>query len=269
MKNEAITIPFHIIGHIRSKHEYPWQLPRQGVLARNHEAVIELNADIVPADSLRELNGFDRLWVVFVFHKAESSRAVVTPPGIGRKSIGVFATRSPHRVNPIGLSCVRLHKVDGHHMYISESDMMDGSPILDIKPYISYADSFETAAPGWTSQRELNTWSVDISDSCKDRLQWILEYAGLDLTSAIYAQLSDDPFNSRRKRVALIQEDAGIWQLSCRTWRILFSPNAESGTLCIESVRSGYGSHELQDEEDKYHDKHIHRQFNDAFASDR
>ncbi len=265
MGKEADSISFHVIGHVRSNHAYPWQLPRQAVLAKAHTARIEFDTRIVGRDALKDLEGFDRVWIVFVFHKAGASKQLVSPPGIGRKHIGVFATRSPHRLNPIGISCVKLVSIGDTFIDIEESDMMDGSPVLDIKPYMPYADSFTDASVGWTHERELETWTISIAETAQVQLRWILENIGLDLTSAIHAQLSDDPFNSRRKRVERIEQGRNVWILACRTWRISFEAREDQQSIVVLSVKSGYTSEELAATEDKHSDKLYHREFTTLF----
>lgn len=111
------------------------------------EARIEFLAD-VPAAAFRDLAGFERIWLVFVFHRSEGWRAEVRPPRGGRKR-SVLATRSPHRPNAIGLSAVELLGIDAHALRVRGMDLLDGTPILDVKPYVPYADAFPSARAGW------------------------------------------------------------------------------------------------------------------------
>lgn len=101
-----------------------------------------------PPAAYRDLAGFERIWLVFVFDRSEGWKAEVRPPrGGGKRS--VLATRSPHRPNPIGLSAVELVAVEPDGLRVRGLDLLDGTPILDIKPYVPYADAFPTAAAGW------------------------------------------------------------------------------------------------------------------------
>ena len=98
-----------------------------------------------PTAAFRDLAGFERLWLVFVFHRSQGWKAEVRPPrGGGKRS--VLATRSPHRPNAIGLSAVELVAVDGRALQVRGIDLLDGTPILDIKPYVPYADAFPHVA---------------------------------------------------------------------------------------------------------------------------
>jgi len=99
------------------------------------------------AAGLRDLKGFDRIWLIFWMHRARRGRLIVRPP-IGDSERGVFATRSPMRPNPIGLSCVRLMKVEGNLLHVSDVDILDGTPLLDIKPY-QPSDRYTRVRFGW------------------------------------------------------------------------------------------------------------------------
>lgn len=122
--------------------------PRAPVLA-----TIEF-AEWVPPESLQDLEGFDRVWLIYHLHRSEGWRARVKPPRGPRRARGLFATRSPHRPNPIGLSCVRLVSVDGpgRRVVVADVDLLDGTPILDLKPYVPYADAFPDARAGWVDE---------------------------------------------------------------------------------------------------------------------
>ncbi|MBM3208575.1 MAG: tRNA (N6-threonylcarbamoyladenosine(37)-N6)-methyltransferase TrmO, partial [Chlamydiae bacterium] len=98
--------------------------------------------------ALEGLSEFDRIWVVFSFDKSVGWNPKVRPPR-GKKKIGLFATRSPHRPSSIGMSCVQLKGVSGRFLDVQGADLLDNTPILDIKPYIPYCDSFPDAKAGW------------------------------------------------------------------------------------------------------------------------
>ena len=111
------------------------------------DAIIEFVADF-PEAALQDLVGFERIWVVFVFDRSEGWKALVKPPRGGPKR-GVLATRSPHRPNAIGLSAVELVAVEERCLRVCGVDLLDGTPILDIKPYVPYADAFPASCAGW------------------------------------------------------------------------------------------------------------------------
>jgi tRNA-Thr(GGU) m(6)t(6)A37 methyltransferase TsaA len=141
------------IGHIRSPYARRIDAPHQATVVEGtasgdvSEAFLDL-APEVPLEALRDLEGFQRIWVIFVFHKSEGWAPTVRPPR-GKVKRGVLATRSPHRPNAIGLSAVELVSVEGRTLRLRGVDFLDGTPVLDLKPYVPYADAFPDAKAGW------------------------------------------------------------------------------------------------------------------------
>jgi tRNA-Thr(GGU) m(6)t(6)A37 methyltransferase TsaA len=123
---------------------------REGVPA---DGTIEL-LEHVPVEALRGLEGFDYVWVIYVFHMNEGWSPLVRPPRGPRTKRGVLATRAPHRPNPIGLSAVQLVGVEGRSLRVRALDLLDGTPVLDLKPYVPYADAFPQARAGWVDEIE-------------------------------------------------------------------------------------------------------------------
>lgn len=113
-------------------------------------ATLEL-ADWLDEQVVHDLHGFERIWLIFAFHLSEGWKSMVKPPRGGPKR-GVLATRSPHRPNSIGLSAVELIKVEGRTLHLRGVDLLDGTPVLDIKPYVPYADAFPGAKAGWIDE---------------------------------------------------------------------------------------------------------------------
>ena len=112
------------------------------------EATLELDPAL-PETVLRDLEGFERIWLIFAFHLSEGWAPLVQPPRGPMAKRGVLATRSPHRPNPIGLSCVELVGIEGRTLHLRGVDLLDGTPVLDLKPYVPYADAFPGARAGW------------------------------------------------------------------------------------------------------------------------
>lgn len=132
------------IGVIKTVFAEKRAVPRQANIADTILSTIELSKDLYtnPEQSLETLEEFSHFWVIYHFHKNEShSKPKISPPRLDGKKVGVLATRSPHRPNPIGMSLVRLHKIEGSTIYFYGSDMVDETPVLDIKPYIPSYDS--------------------------------------------------------------------------------------------------------------------------------
>ena len=162
---------FSVIARIRSDFATKFGVPRQSGLVDARESTIVFEPEYRNADALRGLEGFSHIWLIWVFDKAvrDTWSPTVRPPRLGGNTrMGVFATRSPFRPNPIGLSCVRLAGIEetaeGTVLRIRGADLMDGTPILDIKPYIPYADCKPEALGGFASAPAGETLEVLIPE---------------------------------------------------------------------------------------------------------
>jgi tRNA-Thr(GGU) m(6)t(6)A37 methyltransferase TsaA len=144
---------FDPIGWVSSCFKEKFGIPRQPRMAPAARAVVTLRPWPDMRRALRGLEGFSHLWIVFLFHQITPGwKPVIRPPRLGGKNtVGVFATRSPHRPNPIGISAVELERVDFDllQVHVKGVDLLDRTPVLDIKPYLPYADSIPRAATGW------------------------------------------------------------------------------------------------------------------------
>jgi len=146
-----------IIAHVRTCYGEKFGVPRQSGLVEEAWGELVFEPEFRNKDAVRGLEGFSHVWLVFVFHQAmrNSWKPTVRPPRLGgNERVGVFASRSPFRPNPIGLSVVRLDQIDLDHpdgpvLKLRGVDLVDGTPILDIKPYIPYADALPNASAGF------------------------------------------------------------------------------------------------------------------------
>ena len=163
------------IAHFHSPFKSKFGVPKQAGLVAELEGEIVFEPEYRNADALRGIEGFDYLWLIWEFsanrHAAKSP--VVRPPVLGgNEKVGVFSTRSPFRPNNIGLSSVRLSHVEwessrGPVIHVKGADLMDGTPIYDIKPYVVYADCHPEARSGFVDERKWNKLQVEISDTVK------------------------------------------------------------------------------------------------------
>ena len=146
------------IGRIRTEFPEKFGIPRQSGLVEELRAVVEFEREFRAPEAFRGLEGFSHLWLLWHFTQSQGWSPTVRPPRLGgNQRVGVFATRSPFRPNPIGLSSVRLVEVDwrgadGPALVVAGADLMDGTPIYDVKPYLPYADSHPEAAGGFTDR---------------------------------------------------------------------------------------------------------------------
>jgi tRNA (adenine37-N6)-methyltransferase len=148
---------FEPIGILESCFKEKFGIPRQSGLVNSATAVLKLRDEDFLRTAVRGFEGFSHVWVIWVFHRhdARAWKPSIRPPRLGgARKVGVLASRSPHRPNPIGMSAVRLIRVDadapgGAELHLEGVDVLDGTPVLDVKPYLPYADSIPTASAGW------------------------------------------------------------------------------------------------------------------------
>lgn len=160
------------IAHFKSPLTSKFGIPRQSGVAESLEGTIVFEKEYRTADAIRGMEGFDYLWLIWGFSANRQGVGGVTvrPPRLGgNMHMGVFATRSPYRPNPLGLSSVRIKSIEwdtkeGPQIHVLGADLMDGTPIYDIKPYIAYADAHPNATGGFTDTTEWNTLEVVIPD---------------------------------------------------------------------------------------------------------
>ena len=140
------AIQMQPIGIIRSPYQEVKGMPIQGIFAGDAEGTVELKPQY--ADGLNDLEEFSHAILIYYFHRSGSEK-LVGKPFLENKEHGVFAIRSPHRPNHIGLSVVRIRSIEANRLHFSEVDILDGTPLLDIKPYVSHFDTREHVVCGW------------------------------------------------------------------------------------------------------------------------
>ena len=191
------------IAHIRTEFPEKFGVPRQSGLAGALRGTLVFTPEFRNPDALRGLEGFSHIWLIWGFsaNRHADWQPVVRPPRLGgNERMGVFATRSPFRPNPLGLSCVEIDSIeldtpDGLVIYVKGADLMDGTPIYDIKPYIKYADSRPHAICGYVDNLQERKLKVvlpqEISSAVKDRtvLESLVQTLSLDPRPSYH----DDP----------------------------------------------------------------------------
>lgn len=190
--NEEYTL--QVIARIKNNLPDKFGIPRQSGLVSTLRSQIIFEPRYRTRDALRGIEGYSHLWLIWGFseNKRTSWSATVRPPRLGgNKRIGVFATRSPFRPNPVGLSCVRLDKVEntkdhGTILHISGADLMNNTPIFDIKPYLPFTDSHPDASGGFT----IYTQNYHLDVQCDDTL---MQKIPLKDRNTVIELLSQDP----------------------------------------------------------------------------
>ncbi|NKB72036.1 MAG: tRNA (N6-threonylcarbamoyladenosine(37)-N6)-methyltransferase TrmO [Candidatus Latescibacteria bacterium] len=252
------------IGYIQCPQRYRFEAARQASIAPDNRAWIQLEPDPNLQQGLLGLDDFERIWVVYRLHLNQTWHPLVQPPQRRAGKLGVFATRSPHRPNSIGMSCVRLLTIDGNRLEVAQHDFLDGTPVLDIKPYLPYADAFPQASAGWVDQHPERVYTLHIPPAQQTKLTWIADRAGWDLVNFLQVQLRTDPTNIRRKRITPLPH---AFRIAFRTWRIDYQVDREAQRIDVAAVGSGYAPTDLAaDTPDRYQDKETHRQFIAAFG---
>jgi len=214
------------VARIRSDFPEKFGIPRQSGVVESLEAKIVFEPEFRVMDAVRGLEDFSHIWLIWEFSEAvrDTWSPTVRPPRLGGNvRMGVFATRSPFRPNPIGLSCVKLLKVEqdealGPVLTVAGADLMDGTPIYDIKPYIPYADCHPEAVGGFTTKVDMKPLTVDFPAE-------LLEKVPEEKRDALIGVLEQDP----RPRY---QKDPGrIYGLSFAGLEVKFSVEAQALTV--------------------------------------
>ena len=212
------------IGYLRNALATKVEAARQPKAAAGAPARIELLQGQNFEHALEDLASWELIWVIFWFHLNSGWRPKVLPPRstTGRK--GVFSTRSPHRPNPIGISVVRLDRVEGLNLYIRDTDMLDGTPVLDIKPYIAYTDAHPDAGTGWLQDAPpadpLHSYEVEFDALAADQAAWIEVHTGLPVRERIDSTLALGPEPHPYRRIRRLGDGM---QLAVKEWRVSFT----------------------------------------------
>ncbi len=191
-----------IIARIKTDFPTKFGIPRQSGLVENLKGKIVFEPEYRNPDALNGLEGFSHIWLLWGFSEnpeRSSFRATVRPPRLGEnRHLGVFATRSPFRPNGIGLSCVRIENIiktpnEGTVIEVRGADMVDGTPIYDIKPYIPYTDCISDASGGFTEETKWHTLTVVLKDNARNILPE-------DKEKSLIGILSEDPRPAYQKK---------------------------------------------------------------------
>ena len=226
-----------VIARIHSDFSGKFGIPRQSGLVEELESAVVFEPEYRREDALRGIEDFSHLWLIWGFHKAvrESWSPTVRPPRLGGNvRMGVFATRSPFRPNPIGLSCVRLERIEQHPqwgpvLWVAGADLMDGTPIYDVKPYLPYADCRPEAVGGFASQPKEASLRVE----CPLEL---LEPVEESRRAALLGVLAQDP------RPTYQHDPDRVYGLAFGGWEVKFT--VAEDVLTVREIAPGGGSPE-------------------------
>ena len=218
---------FSVIARMHSDFDQKFGIPRQSGLVEELESTIVFEPEFRNPDALRGLEGFSHLWIVWEFSKArrEGWSPTVRPPRLGgNQRLGVFATRSPFRPNPIGLSCVKLVGVEqteehGWVIRVAGADLLNGTPIYDIKPYLPYADCKPEAIGGFASAPKEATLTVHIPGEFVEKIP-------AEKLEAVRGVLAQDP------RPSYQDDPERVYGMGFGGMEIKFKVDGDNLTVC-------------------------------------
>ena len=224
--NDELTLK--VIARIETDLPEKFGIPRQSGLAPALKGIVRFTSEFANPDAVRGLEGYSRIWLLWGFSQAfgRDWSPTVRPPRLGGNArMGVFATRSPFRPNPLGLSCVQLDAVETGNgvllLRVSGVDLLDGTPIYDVKPYLPYADSWPEAAGGFTDEAGDFLLTVDVSPE-------LLAQIPEERREALLEVLSHDP------RPSYQRDPARVYGLRFGAWNVRFT--VEDRVLRVCSV---------------------------------
>ena len=227
MEEEHFT--FKVIGLFHGNTTSKHRAPRQPDATLGIDGTIELMKGQDFEQALQDLETFSHIWLIYGFHSAKGWKPMVLPPR-GDKKRGVFATRSPYRPNPIGISVVKLVKISGLKIHVQGTDLLDGTPIYDIKPYIPYADSISDANAGWIDT--LNHIETEIILSEEMQLLMNDSESGHIIMHAKQI-LRDSPYPHPYRRIKQMNEN--VYEVAIKEWRIQYRILQE-GNVILDSM---------------------------------
>lgn len=223
-----------IIAHVRNGFSAKFGVPRQSGLADAVQSLVVFEPKYRVAEALRGLDGYSHIWLLWDFHQARRPEGewspTVRPPRLGgNQRLGVFATRSPYRPNPVGLSCVRLERVEldaalGPVIHVRGADLMDGTPIYDIKPYLPYADCRPNAVGGFAAEKPEGKLRVEIPEA-------MCAAVSGELLSALRGVLAQDP------RPAYQKDPQRVYGLSFAGMDVRFRVDGDVLTVCAIEMK--------------------------------
>lgn len=211
---------FKPIGVIHSCYRQKFGIPRQPGIVTAAEATLEFLPPYNQENLVRGLDGFSHIWVHFIFHQtmAEGWRPTIRPPRLGgRQRMGVFATRSTHRPNPMGMSVVELKSIESGNgklkLHLGAADLLDGTPVIDIKPYLPYADALPDAKGGF-APLPMQMAEVHFSDKAQEQCIRYEKRSGRNLKQLIDQVLGQDPRPAYLRETSERRHGTALWDVN-------------------------------------------------------
>jgi tRNA-Thr(GGU) m(6)t(6)A37 methyltransferase TsaA len=247
-----VEITLRPIGVVRSPFTRKVDAPRQPYVAKHAVGRIELEPAL--AHAVEDLDGFEHVWVLAWMDRVEGYSPKVLPPRSDKKR-GVLATRSPHRPNPIALSAMELLRIEGTVLHVRGLDLLDGTPVLDVKPYLPWTDAIPRSRTGWLEEGQAcpegerpidpsPKYEIAIAPRAAAQLAWLAE-RGVAIEHTLRTILEASPHPRPYRR---IKKTADGFVLAISEWRIAFHVDADDAhRVHVTDVRSGYRSSQLDE----------------------
>ena len=232
---------FHPIGVFRAPHLKKYELSRQPMAVGGPIGIIELEPGKNFEQALEGVEGFTRIWVVFGFHQVKGWKPKVMPTRYFKK-LGLFATRCPHRPNPIGMSALRLIGVRGRKIYVQGADLIDKTPIFDIKPYIPYCDSFPASNGGWVDETVNHYYTLLWSPKALIQKEYLHEQS-VSFADPVFESLRYFFGPNHYNRISRLSP--GQYMMSYKTWRFVFQVHEAVKEIEIQEIVSGYKADQI------------------------
>lgn len=226
---EDFDISLSCIGVFHGKTSSKHRAPRQPDSELGIDGYIMLKKGHDFEQAIKDLDSFSHIWLIYGFHAASNWKPMVLPPR-GNQKRGVFATRSPYRPNPIGISVVKLVKVSSLKIHVTGTDLLDGTPIYDIKPYIPYADAIPEANSGWIDHLNHHETEFELSDELQT---CIGKPESAHIIMHAKQILRDSPYPHPYRRIKKISDEE--YEVAIKEWRIRYRI-IEEGKVKLEAM---------------------------------
>lgn len=228
------------IGFVRSGKSEKFAARHQPLEGSTESSVLEWTDPAAMREAVQDLDGFTRIWLVWWFHRNRGWRPLVLPPRGPARRRGVLATRSPHRPNPLGLTAVRLLGVTARGLVLGPCDLVEGTPVFDVKPYIPAYDAFPSERAGWMDAVEQEesggpAYQLDWAPVASEQAAWLHSAWNLDFRTRLEEILSRDPTPHRTRRIV---RRGPLLEIACGAWRAWF--DVDGSVVRIHSLRVGF-----------------------------
>lgn len=241
MKPLLPSLTLQPIGYFRTRQQVKFQAGHQPEAATESSNELELLPDCDYEHALQDLAGFERVWLLSWFHRNTTWRPLVLPPRGPAQRRGVFATRSPHRPNPLGLTAVDLLGIKGRLLRLGPCDLVDGTPIFDLKPYIPSFDAFPESRAGWIDAMEATLsepprFTVTHAALAVEQARWLRDRWQIDFSARLNELLARDPTPHRTRRIR--RRGDTHYEIGCGAWRANF--NVSGTTVEVMALLPAY-----------------------------